>query len=559
MKKTIDCLLIGQNEMDFTEHEASVRKMGIHSGAYRNLNKNFIRIDHKLYPVSDAFNLFYRSGNRNPEVKPLKLGETFSAAIAYLGTYLHRRGFTFDYVNCFQEEKEELSNKLAQETIRTIAIITTLYVSPFPIYEIMNVIKKYNQEAKIVIGGPFISTQARTLNAMELEYLFKSIDADFYVNSPQGEAALVRIIEALENNLPVDHINNIYYKTGNGYASTPIQPEQDQLSENMVNWELFSHRVGEYVDLRTSISCPFKCTFCGFPEHAGKFQNVGVEKIERELNQLQQIESVKYLNFIDDTFNVPQKRFKDILRMMIKNRYDFKWQSHFRCQFADREMIELMKESGCIAVFLGLESGNNRILKNMNKAAAVEKYLEGIALLKEYGMVTHGSFIVGFPGETEKTVMDSIQLIEESGIDFYRSQLWYCETITPIWKERETYKIKGSQYEWTHETMDAKTAADLVDKMFLSIDTSVWVPQYHFEFYHLVHLLQREIPIETVNAFLTGFNNGVREKLLNPNQKMVSSDVIREIKRACEGNGRSADLPCNKEKLLSKYDAGFAF
>jgi radical SAM superfamily enzyme YgiQ (UPF0313 family) len=70
--------------------------------------------------------------------------------------------------------------------------------------------------------------------------------------------------------------------------------------------------------------------------------------------------------------------------MMIKNKYEFKWNSFFRCQFADREVVELMKESGCEGVFMGIESGSDKILENMNKASRIEKYYEGIALLKEY-------------------------------------------------------------------------------------------------------------------------------------------------------------------------------
>lgn len=100
-----------------------------------------------------------------------------------------------------------------------------------------------------------------------------------------------------------------------------------------------------------------------------------------------------------------------------------------------------MKESGCEGVFLGIESGNNQILATMNKIASVEKYLEGIALLKEFDIVTYGSIIIGFPGETGETVQDTIGFIEDSGLDFYRAQLWYCEPITPIRKDRQKYQL----------------------------------------------------------------------------------------------------------------------
>jgi radical SAM PhpK family P-methyltransferase len=560
MEKVIDCLFIGHNEMDFVEYEKNVRKMGTASGAYRDLGKNFILYNNRPYPVSGIFNLFYCSGpGGSLEMKPLAMGETFSNAIAYLGTYLNRRGMTFDYVNCFTDEKDRLAEKLQQENILTIAIITTLYVAAFPILEIMDFIKRYNRTARIIIGGPYVTTQVRTLEPEELNFLFKSIGADVYVNSSQGEAALVEIIRSLKTGGALQGVKNIYYQSGEGYAAAPVQPEDNKLSENMVDWDLFAPHAGEYVNVRTAISCPFACAFCGFPEHAGKYQPAEVAALERELNRLDRIGTVKSVYFIDDTFNVPVKRFKDILRMIIKNRYRFRWHCNFRCQFSDREMVELMKESGCKGVFLGIESGSNQILKNMNKKASREKYLEGTALLKEYGIVTHGSFIVGFPGESEETVNDTISFIKESQLDFYRAQLWYCETITPIWREREKYKIKGSQYEWGHATMDSGTASDLVDKIFFTIRDSVWVPQYNFEFDHMVHLLHRGLSIRQVKDFLKAFYRGTRERIENPSRKEVSFEVIRQLKSAL-GDRRPLDEETEDAvNIVDKYQAGFTF
>ncbi len=81
--------------------------------------------------------------------------------------------------------------------------------------------------------------------------------------------------------------------------------------------------------------------------------------------------------FIDDTFNVPLPRFKDLGRLMIQEQYNFNWFSYFRCSNSDEEAFDLMAKSGCKGVFLGIESGSPSILKNMNKAATIERYAEG--------------------------------------------------------------------------------------------------------------------------------------------------------------------------------------
>jgi hypothetical protein len=196
-----------------------------------------------------------------------------------------------------------------------------------------------------------------------------------------------------------------------------------------------------------------------------------------------------------------------------------------------------MKESGCEGVFLGIESGNQQILRNMNKAATVEKYREGIRLLKKNRIITYASFIIGFPGETPQTVRDTVEFIQATQPDFYRTQLWYCDPITPIWKEKDQYQIKGSQFEWVHKTMDAFSACDVIDEIFLSLDNSVWIPQYNFEFGGIFSLLHRGMSLEQIKEFLLSFNQGIKEKLTHRAQREISGDTVERLERVCNKVG----------------------
>lgn len=557
MNKQIDCLLIGHNEMDFREYENICAQMGNDSGIYRDLNLNYIRYNNNPFTAAGIFNLL--NASMGGGFAPLRMGETFSAAVGCLGSYLHKNGLSFDLVNSFRDNKDRLKDILEQENVLTIAVTTTLYVVALPIIEIIDFIKKYNRTARIIIGGPFISTQVRTLDAGALEYMFKyTLDADFFVDSFQGEATLVKIIRALKNGSPVENIENIYYKTGSGerLIGTPVKKEDNALEENPVKWDLFSGRLGEYVNVRTALSCPFSCSFCGFPEHAGKYRSAGIPWIEAQLDRLDRM-GVKSIHFIDDTFNVPPSRFREVLKVIIKNRYNFKWHSYFRCQFTDRETVRLMKESGCEGVFLGIESGSDRVLKNMNKVSSVEQYREGTAMLKEEGITTFGSFITGFPGETDETVRETVDFIEKSGLDFYRTQLWYCEPITPIWREREKYGIRGEHFEWSHNTMDSRGACDWIDEIFLSVKNAVWVPQYDFDFVTIWHMVHRGIGLDRVKDFLGGFNKGVMEKMKSAPGSMASYEVIDELGKVFTGS-EDTGKPCAKEEnIIEKYDAGF--
>jgi anaerobic magnesium-protoporphyrin IX monomethyl ester cyclase len=533
MGQTIDCLIIGHNEMQFDEYERIVRLMGAESEAYQDLNLNFIRINSQPITCLEVYNLFTKTGLGSKQLlEPLSLSSLFSATIAYLSTYLSRRGLTFDYIRSFQAEKEGLAKKLLENRVFTIAITTTLYVSMFPIVEIVSFIRKFNKNVKIIVGGPFFATNVRIMDKLSLNYLLNCINADFFVNSSQGEATLVKLINALKNNTSISEVNNLYYQLNGQYIATSNKIENNQLSANIVDWSLFKDRIGQFAAVRTAVSCPYSCAFCGFPQHAGKYQTTEVEVIEREFDTLEQTGKVKSIYIIDDTFNVPMHRFKDILRMMIRNKYSFKWHSYFRCQHADEEMVEMMRESGCEGVFLGIESGNQQILENMNKSVLVDQYIKGLSLLKKYGIITFASFIIGFPGETTDTVQDTIDFIEESQPDFYRAQLWYCEKITPIWGQRAKYNLQGSQFTWSHQTMNSKIACEKVKQVFLTIRNSIWLPQYNFDFDNIFQLLYRGMSLSQVKKFILSFNQGIKEKIMDPKQLGVRPQTIEKIKKS---------------------------
>jgi p-methyltransferase len=191
---------------------------------------------------------------------------------------------------------------------------------------------------------------------------------------------------------------------------------------------------------------------------------------------------------------------------MIEKRYDFHWYSYFRCSNSDEEAIELMARSGCKGVFLGIESGSPAILKGMNKAASIGAYADGIRLLKQHGITTFGSFIVGFPGETDETVRETVDFIRHNKPDFYRAQLWYCEPGTPIYQEREKYGIAGQGFKWQHATMTAPSAMSHIEAMFLGIKESIWLPQWSFDFWFIPYAIGKGLSIEQFKEFVVTAN-----------------------------------------------------
>jgi len=136
-----DCLIIGYNDSSFSGYVEMVRGMGEGSGAYRDLNLAFVELMGQPRTSMNLLNRFHFEG-RPEAAKPFHNCDFLWPTITYLGTFLARRGFSFDYVNTFQLEQDALREKLLNDDVLTVAITTTLYVSPHPILEIISFIRR---------------------------------------------------------------------------------------------------------------------------------------------------------------------------------------------------------------------------------------------------------------------------------------------------------------------------------------------------------------------------------------------------------------------------------
>jgi radical SAM PhpK family P-methyltransferase len=494
--KGLDCVVIGYNEVPFEQYEGFLRNYGEDTEAYRDLQFSFVNLGGKKLDYIGLLNharRLARNGSGAPE--ELKSGDIPNLAAVYLTNFLKKKGYEARYINLFQHEKERLLEYLDSDPV-CIAITTTFYVVNLPVNEMVEFIRRHNPKVKIVVGGPLVSNHARHSRGDEFKAAVDDMGADIYVIEGQGEATLAQVIECLRDGGDLSAVPNIAYTEDGQLRRTKVAPENNDLDENYIDWRGFPDKdLGVTIQTRTARSCAFKCSFCNYPTRAGALTLTSLEAIERELDSMLELGDVQNVVFIDDTFNVPFPRFKDICRMMIRKKYPFNWFSYFRCSNSDEEAVALMAESGCKGVFLGIESGSPTILKNMNKSATIEKYAQGISWLRQHGILTFGSFITGFPGETDETVNETIDFIRQTKPDYYRSQMWYCEPGTPIQNERAKYAISGEGFVWSHATMDSLDAMDHIDRMFLSITESLWLPQWSFDFWTIPYLIGKGLSV----------------------------------------------------------------
>lgn len=498
----IDCVIIGHNTGNFQDYIAESKSMARFNGAYRNAQINSLLLDGRRISYMDLFNAVRKQ--TDPAAEELTPFDPLGLASLHLASSLARSGASSVLVGEFQKGKQKLADLLRDEPL-TVAITTTFYFEPNPMKEIVSFVRERSPETIIIIGGPYPSHLERGELSDALEMILDDIGADVYVIDSQGEAALARIVSALKSGsslTDLESIPNLLIFSDENSCRTKRQPEDNPINENRVEYSLFDRSALQpFSMMRTAISCPFACSFCSYPVRAGDHRLAEVDQVEADLRQLSDI-GVEFVYFIDDTFNVPAPRFKELCRMMIKNRFRFKWLSYLRCGNMDYEAVQLAAASGCVGALLGIESGDQEVLQIMNKFASPEKYRKAIRWLEDAGIMTWALFFVGFPGDSQTGLNNTISLVSDTAPSFYSTQIWFYDDSTPIHKRAKEFNLQGAGYTWKHNTMTWLEACDNVDRMLREIKSSLYVPQNGFSFETIFYLMGRGFSFKYVRDFL---------------------------------------------------------
>jgi hypothetical protein len=393
--------------------------------------------------------------------------EMYLAGPLVLKSCLEAAGVDALLVNYIDTNSNE---ERAMEAIRQfeptlLALGTTFILSPSQLNAAAHLLRRHLPHAFIAAGGQHIYTSLLHLNDSQRKNYLKATPLDVFINDAQGEETLLKLVQSFPG--PLDGVPNLLFKLPGGEVKiTERKVENNSLG---VALKLNGIPEGSVVHLRTGRGCSFHCAFCSYPA-THPLELMDVEHVIRNLRHARD-RRVRAIVFVDDTFNVPRERFDLILDRMIAEGFNIPWYSFLRCQFVDGPLVEKMRRSGCAGVFLGIESASERVLSNIGKGARVESYARGIRWLKEAGIATVGSFVVGFPGETAETLQQTEAFINDSGLDYYFMQMFYYLHHTPVHERAAKYGLRGRGLLWSHSTMDWQQAAEHMRQMFLRIRT----------------------------------------------------------------------------------------
>ena len=169
-----------------------------------------------------------------------------------------------------------------------------------------------------------------------------------------------------------------------------------------------------FTTVQTSFGCPFRCTFCVASTLGYKYR--AVNNVLEELRHVASL-GIKEVFFTDFTFEARRTNTLELCRGMKADKLDLSWVCSSRANTLDEELLDGMRSAGCHTILLGVESGNEELLKKYSKGVTKEQVQETIRCCQEKGIRILGHFIIGLPGETEETARETIEFAKELDCD----------------------------------------------------------------------------------------------------------------------------------------------
>lgn len=259
--------------------------------------------------------------------------------------------------------------------------------------------------------------------ANQYKVVLNSGFVDYVINGP-GDEALPQLLDALVNDGDTSTIKNLIFKKNGEFVRTPKADllDQDNLPklpyEKLDSLYPIKHYLGKtFLGTKTaayhsSVGCPFTCSFCAVvPIYEARWKGKSAHLVYEDIKYLKENYGANAVEFHDNNFFVSEKRTVEFSKL-IKNE-NIIWWGEGRIDTINKysdDSLAIMREAGCRMIFFGAETGNDAILKQMDKGGTQsgEQIKKFAARMRKFDIIPEYSFVLGLPAETPEKVMQQI-------------------------------------------------------------------------------------------------------------------------------------------------------
>ena len=352
----------------------------------------------------------------------------FPMWLAYAAGVLEDAGFEVDLVDAPAEGYDiEYVLSRAKKFNPKMLVSDTSTPSIFNDVEIAARLKANLPEAFVILVGTHVSALAEETLKIDTR-----VDA---IARYEYDYTLREIALALRDGRDIKEIEGISYRKGN----IIIHNTERAFIEDLDKIPFVSRSYKKYlnisnyfnpnalypmVTITTSRGCPFRCTFCVYPQTlmGRRFRLRSIENVVSEMEYIvKNFPQAKAIFFEDDTLTVNKQRCIQLSEAIIEKGIKISWTANARVGL-DIEAMKKMRAAGCRCLCVGFESGSQVILDNMKKAIRLEEMFKFVRNAKKAGFLIHGCFMAGLPGETKDTLKETLELakrLKPDTVQFY--------------------------------------------------------------------------------------------------------------------------------------------
>jgi len=351
-----------------------------------------------------------RRGPLGPVIKSLYFNSP-PLGLAYIAAVLERDGIR---VGLIDAAVEDLSVEQTVDRIREFAPDLVGLTSTTNFFcnaeELAHLIRARCPGVKILIGGPHVASTCETV----LE------DPAFdFACLGEGEYTTLELVHALNAGGDLGEIPGLAFRVDGRLVRTATRP----LIENLDDLPLPARHLlplalyvpqpndGPYLPKAAMISsrgCPFRCTFCDHGIYGNTYRSLSSTRIVDEMQELVHRYGIRDIAFVDSLFMISAKRVNSITEEIVRRGVKIHWTCTIRANIATREILERMKAAGCWRVRVGIESGNEEVLRFIKKDVTREQVVRVTRDADDLGLHPKGFFMIGHPTETAARIRESM-------------------------------------------------------------------------------------------------------------------------------------------------------
>ena len=360
--------------------------------------------------------------------------------ILYISAYLEQYGYVNRVFDSTFSSFDDLCSELLQQRPDVLGIYTNL-MTKLNVLRIIRFVKNSPElsNTHIVLGGPEVRNHIPE---------FLAYGADFIVFG-EGEQTMLELVQWVgqKDMDSLASIDGIAYKD----ANNNIHQNKERAKLKNVDALPFPNRqkvnLQYYIDawknkhglstmsVSTMRGCPYSCKWCSRAVYGQSYRRRSAVKVVEEIQWIKEHYNVDSLWFVDDVFTVSHKWLQEFTDEVQKRNVVMPYECITRADRLNEEAIQNLKKSGCFRVWIGAESGSQKIIDLMDRRVEVQQVRDMIQLAKKYGLQAGTFIMVGYPGETKEDIFETVKHLKSADPDLFTITVAYPIKGTPLYAE----------------------------------------------------------------------------------------------------------------------------